>query len=158
MAALSLVLAALAGQVIGVSGHWAAIDRQASCEALTRSPYPATRSRGAATAGFRFTPDRRQWGQFHVTLSRVPRAGTSVMLEIGRQPFLLVARGTDGWSRSSAQDQAIIAALRSASAMKVTARSDSGGRFTDRFEVRGAATAIDMAAARCALRGAGKIR
>ena len=158
MAALTILVAALAGQVIGVSGHWAAIDRIASCEALTRSPYPAARGRGAATAGFRFTPDRRQWGQFHVALSRTPRAGASVMLEIGRQPFLLVARGTDAWSRGTAQDQAIIAALRSASAMKVTARSGSGGRFTDRFEVRGAATAIDMAAARCALRGAGKIR
>ena len=158
MAALSLILAALAGQVIGVSGNWAAIDRTTSCEALTRSPYPATRGRGAAMAGFRFTPDRRQWGQFHVTLSRAPRTGASVMLEIGRQPFLLVARGTYAWSRGTAQDEAIIAALRSGGAMKVTARSGSGGRFTDRFEVRGGATAIDMAAARCALRGAGKIR
>jgi len=153
-----LVAFAMAGQVIGVSGSWAAIDRQSSCEALTRSPYPATRTRAAATAGFRFTPDRRQWGQFHVALSRAPRAGAAVMLEIGRQPFLLVARGQDAWSRGTAQDQAIIAALRSAGSMKVIARSRSGGRFIDRFEVRGAATAIDMAAARCALRGAGKIR
>ena len=143
-----------AGQVIGVSGTWAAIDRQSSCEALTRSPY----RRGEAVAGFRFTPDRRQWGQFHVSLSRPPRANASVMLEIGRQPFLLVARGRDAWSRGTVQDQAIIEALRSAASMKVTARSASGSRFTDRFEVRGAATAIDMAAARCALRGAGKIR
>ena len=159
MPALATMIAfAMTGQVIGVSGNWAAIDRQSSCEALTRSPFPATRTRGAATAGFRFTPDRRQWGQFHVALSRAPRSGATVMLEVGRQPFLLVARGTDAWSRGTAQDQAILAALRSASAMKVSARSASGGRFTDRFEVRGAATAIDMAAARCALRGAGKIR
>ena len=148
----------MAGQVIGVSGSWAAIDRQSSCEALTRSPYPATRDRGVATAGFRFTPDRRQWGQFHVALSRAPRAGATVMLEVGRQPFLLVSRGQDAWSRGTAQDQAIITALRSAGAMKVSTRAGSGGRFTDRFEVRGAATAIDAAAARCALRGAGKIR
>jgi hypothetical protein len=158
MPALSILFAAMAGQVIGVSGAWAAIDRRSSCEALTRSPYPATRTRGPATAGLRFTPDRRQWGQFHVALSRTPRAGATVMLEIGRQPFLLVARGQDAWSRGAAQDQAIVAALRSGGSMKVSARSAAGGRFTDRFEVRGAATAIDMAAARCALRGAGKIR
>jgi hypothetical protein len=159
MVAASIFLAlAMAGQVLGVSGSWAVIDRQSSCEALTRSPFPATRTRGAATAGFRFTPDRRQWGQFHATLSRTPRAGATVMLEIGRQPFLLVARGHDAWSRGAAQDQAIIEALRSAGTMKISARSGSGGRFTDRFEVQGAATAIDMAAARCALRGAGKIR
>lgn len=156
MPVMSTLLAfALSGQVIGVSGNWAAIDRRSSCEALTQSPF---RSRGQAVAGFRFTPDRRQWGQFHVALSRPPRAGASVMLEIGRQPFLLVARGRDAWSRGTAQDQAIIEALRAAPSMRVRTRSASGGRFTDQFEVRGAATAIDMAAARCALRGAGKIR
>jgi hypothetical protein len=158
MSALSIFFAAMAGQVLGVSGAWAAIDRQSSCEAMTRSPRPPTRNRGQAAAGFRFTPDRRQWGQFHVALSRTPRTGASVMLEVGGQPFLLVARGSDAWSRGTAQDQAIIEALRSARSMKVSARSGSGARFTDRFEPRGAATAIDMAAARCALRGAGKIR
>ena len=159
MPAISLLLAfAMTGEVIGVSGAWAAIDRRASCEALTRSPALASRGRAQASAGFRFTPDRRQWGQFHAGLSRPPRPGATVMLEIGRQPFLLVARGRDAWSRGSAQDQAIIEALRSAGSMRVVARSAAGGRFTDRFEARGAATAIDMAAARCALRGAGKIR
>jgi hypothetical protein len=161
MTVLGYVLAMVAaspGQVIGVSGSWAAIDRRASCEAVTRSPYPATSTRKAAVAGFRFTPDRRQWGQFHVALSRPTRPGASVMLELGGQPFLLVARGGDAWSRGTAQDQAIIAALRSAGAMKVSARNVSGQRFTDRFEPGGAATAIDRAAARCALRGAGKIR
>lgn len=161
MIALGLNIAmalAAPGEVIGVSGSWAAIDRGSSCEAVTRSPYPATKTRKAAVAGFRFTPDRRQWGQFHVALSRPPRPGASVMLELGAQPFLLVARGGDAWSRGTAQDQAIIAALRSAATMKVSARSGSGQRFTDRFEPRGAATAIDRAAAHCSLRGAGKIR
>jgi hypothetical protein len=151
----TLLALAIAGQVIGVSGSWAAIDRGSSCEAVTRSPFL---SRGQAVAGFRFTPDRRQWGQFHVALRRQPRPGASVMLELGRRPFLLVARDGQAWSRGTAQDQAIIEALRSAGTMKVSARSTSGARFSDRFEVRGAATAIDMAAARCALRGAGKIR
>ena len=156
---LAMALAAAApGQVVGVSGSWAAIDRRSSCEAVTRSPYPPTKTRSVAVAGFRFTPDRRQWGQFHVALSRLPRPGATVMLELGGQPFLLVARGRDAWSRGTAQDQAIIAALRSAVTMKVSARAGTGQRFTDRFEPRGAATAIDQAAARCALRGAGKIR
>ena len=157
--AISIAMALAApGQVIGVSGSWAAIDRGSSCEAVTRSPYPPTKTRAAAVAGFRFTPDRRQWGQFHVALSRQPRPGATVMLDLGGQPFLLVARSGDAWSRGTAQDQAIIAALRSAASMKVSARAGSGQRFTDRFEPRGAATAIDQAAARCSLRGAGKIR
>ena len=155
------IFAALAvaspARVIGVSGAWAAIDRQSSCEAVTRSPFRSA-SLPPVTAGFRFTPDRRQWGQFHAALSRDPRPGATILLEIGGETFLLVGRGRDAWSRGTAQDQAIIAAIRSAQAMKVTARSGSGRRFTDRFEVRGAPSAIDRAAARCALRGAGKIR
>ena len=150
--------AASPARVIGVSGSWAAIDRQSSCEAVTRSPFRPAGSRSPAIAGFRFTPDRRQWGQFHAALSRDPRPGATILLEIGGATFLLVARGREAWSRGTAQDQAIIAAIRSAQGMKVTARSGSGRRITDLFEVRGAATAIDQAAARCALRGAGKIR
>ena len=111
-----------------------------------------------AVAGFRFTPDRRQWGQFHLALSRAPRTGTSVMLEVGGQPFLLVARGRDAWSRGSLQDQAIIEAVRGARSMKAQGRDSSGRRFTERFDLAGAPTAIDSAAARCSLRGAGKIR
>jgi hypothetical protein len=152
------VAAASPARVIGVSGAWAAIDRQSSCEAVTRSPFRPAGSGAQAVAGFRFTPDRRQWGQFHASLSREPRPGATVMLEVGGQSFLLVARGRDAWSRGTAQDQAIIAASRSAGAFRVSARSASGRRFSDRFEPRGAATAIDQAAARCALRGAGKIR
>jgi hypothetical protein len=162
IAGLLSMVAALAtaspARVIGVSGAWAAIDRHSSCEAVTRSPFRPAGSGTQAVAGFRFTPDRRQWGQFHAALSREPRPGATVMLEIGGQSFLLVARGRDAWSRGRAQDQAIIAALRSAGAFRVSSRSASGRRFSDRFEPRGAARAIDQAAARCALRGAGKIR
>ena len=162
IASLLSMAAALAAaspaRVIGVSGAWAAIDRGSSCEAVTRSPFRSAGSRSPAIAGFRFTPDRRQWGQFHTAMSREPRPGATVMLEVGSETFLLVARGREAWSRGTAQDQAIIAAIRSAQGMRVIARSSSGRRINDRFEVRGAATAIDQTAARCALRGAGKIR
>ena len=153
-----LLFASQDAQVVGAWGSWAAIDRGISCEAVSRSPRPATRTRPAAVAGFRFAADRRQWGQFHVALSRAPRAGASVMLEVGGRPFLLVARGRDAWSRGSLQDQAIIEAVRVARAMKVEARDSGGRRFTDRFDLGGAPTAIDSAAALCSLRGAGKIR
>ena len=147
-----------AGQVVGSWGSWAAIDRGSSCEAVSRSPRPPTKNRPASVAGFRFAADRRQWGQFHLALSRAPRPGTSVMLEIGGQPFLLVTRGRDAWSRGSLQDEAIITAIRGARTMKAQARDSTGRRFTERFDLNGAPTAIDSAAARCSLRGAGKIR
>ena len=53
-------------------------------------------------------------GQFHVRLSRVPRAGSSVMLTIGERPFMLVARDDWAWSRGPLQEAAIIDAARAA--------------------------------------------
>jgi len=139
-----------AGPILFAGGSWAAIDRGASCEALARSVLIAPKGRTQATAGFAFTPDRRRWGEFHAHLSRVPRAGSSVMLDIAGQPFLLVARGDWAWSRGSRQEQAIIAAARNAPAMRIEARDGSGRRFVDTYALQGAPTAIDAAAAACA--------
>lgn len=150
--------AAQPGRVIGVSGAWAAIDRGPVCEALSRSPRAASRTRAQAIVGLSFTADRSRWGQFHVRLARPVRPGASVMIDIGRHTFLLAARGSGAWGRDGAQDRAIIAALRSESTIKVSARDSGGRRFSDYFLASGAATAIDQAAARCATRDTGKIR
>ena len=158
MARLFFVLAALfvsvgahaAGSVIQAGGRWAAVDRGNICEALSRSVRIAAKGKVQPIAGFSFTPDRRRWGEFHARLSHVPRPGSSVMLTVGDQPFLLVARGGDAWSRGPAQEQAIIAASRAATGMRVEGRSLNGGRFVDPYELGGAPTAIDAAAARCA--------
>lgn len=157
---LCVALAASAdarGNIILAGGAWAAIDRGASCEAAARSLRIAAKGKVQAIAGFTFSPDRMRWGEFHVRLRRMPRAGASVMLRIEDQPFLLVARGDEAWSNGPLQEQAMIAALRNASRMSVESRDRAGQRFVDYFETRGAPTAIDAAAARCALRGAGKI-
>ena len=144
--------------ILFAGGGWAAIDRSGTCEALARSVLLAPKGRTQASAGFAFTPDHRRWGEFHAQLSRAPRAGSSVLLNIGGQPFLLVSRGGWAWSRGPVQEQAIIAAIRTAGAMRVEARDGSGARFADPYVLDGAPTAIDAAAARCGLRGAGKIR
>jgi hypothetical protein len=150
--------AASVGSILYANGAWAAIDRGAVCEAATRSLRLAAKGKAQALAGFSFTPDHRRWGEFHARLSRVPRAGSSVILKIGNQPFLLVARGDWAWSRGPLQEQAIIAAARNGGAMRIEARDPGGGRFVDPYLLDGAPTAIDAAAARCALRGAGKVR
>jgi hypothetical protein len=110
----------------------------------------APKGRTQATAGFAFTPDRKRWGEFHAQLSRVPRAGSSVMLDIGGQPFLLVTRDGWAWSRGGRQEAAIIAAARNSPAMRVEARDAGGRRFVDTYALGGAATVIDAAAAACA--------
>lgn len=146
------------GSVIFAGGAWAAIDRVDTCEALSRSQKIVPRDKVQAEAGVSFTPDRRTWGEFHVRLSRAPRADASVMLQVGEHPFLLATREGWAWSRGPLQAEAIIAALRDATAMRVESRDGAGVRFADPYLLDGAPTAIDAAAARCALRGAGKIR
>jgi len=150
--------AAAAGTVVFAGGAWAAIDRGTVCEALSRSQKVVATDKVQPLAGVSFTADRRRWGEFHARLSRVPRADASVMLNVGGQPFLLVTRGGWAWSRGPAQTQAIIDALRGATNMSIASRDAAGVRFSDPYLLDGAPTAIDAAAARCALRSAGKIQ
>lgn len=70
------------------------------------------------------------------------------MLQVGGRRFQLLTRGVDAWSRGHAQEQAIMAALRTAGDMRVRFRAADGGR-TDRYLLAGAPTAIDAAAAAC---------
>lgn len=146
------------GTVVYAGGAWAAIDRGQVCEALSRSQKVLPKDKVQPLAGISFTVDRRRWGEFHVRLSRMPRGDATVMLKVGDQPFLLVTRGGWAWSRGPAQAQAIIDALRGAAAMRIESRDAGGVRFSDPYLLDGAPTAIDAAAARCALRGAGKIQ
>jgi hypothetical protein len=138
------------GAVVHAGGAWAAIDRGGVCEAQSRSVRVAQKGKVQAVAGFAFTADRKRWGEFHARLSRVPRPGSSVMLTVGDQPFLLVARGDWAWSRGPLQEQAIIAAVRASGGMRIEARDMGGRRFSDPYSLDGAPTAIDAAAARCA--------
>jgi hypothetical protein len=160
----ALALAALSaaadgrGATVSAGGSWVAIDRGNVCEALARSAKIAPKGKSQAIAGFAFTPDHRRWGEFHAQLSRLPRPGSSVMLQVGGQPFLLVARDGWAWSRGPLQEQAILGAVRNAGGMRIEARDVGGVRFSDPYALDGAPTAIDAAAARCALRAAGKLR
>ena len=158
-AALVLVVptgSAAKGTILFARGSWAAIDRGAECEAAGRSARIAAKGKVQAIAGFAFSRDRRRWGEFHARLRRVPRPGSSVILTVGDQPFLLVARGEWAWSSGPLQDQAIIAAVRGAGGMRVEGRDLAGRRFSDPYALDGAPTAIDAAAARCSAPGAGK--
>lgn len=163
-AAALILLAAVAtsasarATVLFAGGAWAAIDRTSNCDAVSRSQRIAAKGNVQPLAGVSFTPDHRRWGEFHARLSRMPRADSSVILDIGGQPFLLSTRDGWAWSRGPLQSQAIISAMRDASAMTVESRDLLGVRFSDPYLLDGAPTAIDAAAARCALRGAGKFR
>ena len=150
LAALTLLLSAPASAVglLFAGGQWVALDRGQSCEAASRSERIALKGKVQARAGFAF--DRSRRGQFFAQLSRVPRDGSTIILPVGDRPFLLVGRGDWAWSRDPAQEAAIMEAVRAAGGMRIQARDRGGSRFTDRYLLDGAPTAIDAAAAHCA--------
>lgn len=141
-------LGAVRGETLYAGPQWAALRFAGQCEALARPLPPSSAREPQARAGFTFSP--RGQGRFQLRLSRAPRAGSSVLLTVGDRPFLLAARGAWAWSRHPEQDQAIIAAVRASRSMRVHGRDSGGRRFTDRYLLDGAPTAIDAAAAGCA--------
>jgi hypothetical protein len=144
------VAASASGQILAAQGHWAALKFGPRCEAEARPLPPASRRQPEARAGFTFAERGLRRGEFHVRLSRLPRPGSSVMLSIGSRPFMLVSRGDWAWSRGPLQEAAILEAARGGTAMRIEARDGAGRRFSDRYLLDGAPTAIDAAAAGCA--------
>jgi hypothetical protein len=149
LAMLATAAPAAAG-VVFARGSWAAITSGSQCEAGARSILQARKGRVQAHAGFAFDAGGPRHGEFAVRLSRVPRAGSSVILTVGERPFLRAARGDWAWSRGPAQEAAIIAEVRAAGSMRVVFRAANGVRYTDRYLLDGAPGAIDAAAAACA--------
>jgi hypothetical protein len=157
LALLCLVFATAAAaapapsRLIVAGGSWASFDRGSACEALAKPLAPPRRQDDRAHVALAFDRGGPRQGQLFVRLRRPARAGSSVMLVVGSQPFQLVVRGSSAWSRNAAQEAAILAAMRAAGGMRVTARDASGRRMTDRYLLDGAPTAIDAAAAACSL-------
>lgn len=146
------------GSVIAAGGQWAALLRDGRCDAETRIVSKGPAGTVPAIAGFTFDPDRRPWGQFRARLSRLPRPGASVIASVAGRQFLLASQGRYAWGRNGGQDWELIAAVRSGGRLRIQSRDRSGRRFTDDFRLDFAPTAIDAAAARCALLGTGQKR
>ena len=140
--------AAAPSRLIVASGAWASFDRGPACEALARPLAPVKKGQVEPYIAIAFDRGGPRQGQLFARLRRPARDGSSVMLTIGDQPFLLAARGASAWSRDARQEAAIIAAMRAAGGMRIEGRDASGRRIIDRYLLDGAPTAIDAAAAR----------
>lgn len=151
-AAIGLLSGPAAAQVISAHGDWAALEFGEQCEARSRATQQR-RGRPPAFAGFAFGVGGRSQGQFYARLAAVARPGSTAILTIGNQPFLLGVSGEWARGRDARQDAAIAAAARYAGSMRVEWRNVGGRRIVDRYLLRGAATAIDSAAAACAQAG-----
>lgn len=149
---LLLITAPLAArESLGVYESWAAFK-----DAVPLRCYAIAKAQGSPPAPAYATvsnwPERKVRGAVHIVLSREVADEAKVRLSVGGKRFDLVAKGRNAWAKDAQGDAAIIAALRSASRMSVTGIGAKGGRFTDRYTLAGAATAIDAATVGCAPR------
>ncbi|MCB2088742.1 MAG: hypothetical protein R3E18_01965 [Sphingomonadaceae bacterium] len=95
-------------------------------------------------------PKRGLRGQVHFRLSRKMAANALITLVVGDRRFELTGGGGDAWAQDKAMDAAIVAAMRSAGSMVIGASDASGKRFSNTYDLAGAATAMDAATVGCA--------
>jgi hypothetical protein len=131
---------------LGVYDGWAAFR-----DASPARCYAIAKAEGNSAVGAYATistwPGKGVRGAVHIVLSHEVSPKATVRLAVGDKRFTLVTKGRNAWAADPREDAAIIAAIRSAARMSV-----SGGGFTDRYTLTGAATAIDAATVGCAKR------
>ena len=149
--AIATSAAAAPSRLIIARGSWAAFDRGQACEAVAK-PIAAPRKQDIQPyLAIAFDRAGARQGQLFAQLRRPSRAGSTAILTVGGQPFMLVSRGTSAWSKDARQEAAILSAMRGAGGMRLEARDSAGRRMTDRYLLDGAPTAIDAAAGACSL-------
>lgn len=95
-------------------------------------------------------PRRGARNQLHFRLSRKMAQGARITLSIGGKRYALTGGGGDAWPKDERDNAAIVAAMRSAPRMTVSAQGAKGGRFSNVWPLPGAASAMDAALIGCA--------
>lgn len=152
LALAALASPALARDALGMFGEWAAFRDPAvpRCYAIAKAA-PSTLQRDYQPyADVAFWPKQGVRGQVHFRLSRKLAADAKITLSIGGQKIPLTGGGGDAWAVDKRGDAAIVAAMRSAREMTVSARDARGRGFSNTWQLAGAATAMDAAAVGCA--------
>lgn len=149
LAALLAAAPLAARDSLGVYENWAAF-RDASparCYAIAKAE---GKTAAPAYATISLWPGKGVRGGVHIVLSRETAPKGTARLVVGDKRFSLIVKGRNAWAPDARGDAAIVAAIRSASRMSVSATTAKGGAFTDRYTLAGAATAIDAATVGCA--------
>ena len=143
---------ALARDALGMFGGWGAFRDSAvpRCYAIAMAA-PSTKQREFQPyADVAWWPRANVRGQVHFRLSRKLQPGGAITLSIGGQRLPLTGGGADAWASDKRGDAAIIAAMRGAGEMTVSARDATGGGFSNTWDLTGAASAMDAATLSCA--------
>jgi hypothetical protein len=135
---------------LGVFDNWGAFRDPAvpRCYAIAQSEKPANGAQGYADVAT--WPRHGVRGQVHFRLSRPLSPSPRLSLLLDRTRYELTGGGADAWAHDRQTDAAIVAAMRSADSMSVSGIDKAGHRFTDRYQLKGAATAMDAATVGCA--------
>ncbi|ABC63647.1 invasion associated locus B family protein [Erythrobacter litoralis] len=139
---------------LGVFGEWGAFrDPQVPrCYAIAKPAASRLRRDYEPFASVGTWPRRNIRGQVHFRMSREIDGDRPITLTINDRRFTLTGGGGDAWAKDQAMDAAIVAAMRSGARMVVGATGTNGRRFSNSYDLDGAATALDAATVGCAQR------
>lgn len=152
LAGLAFSTPALARESLGVFERWGAFrdGDVPRCYAIAMAE-PSSRQRDYQPfASVGTWPKRGIRGQVHFRLSRQLLPEARIILSIAGRRFELEGGGGDAWAADHGMDAAIVAAMRSARWMTISARDSRSRRFSDSWQLGGAATAMDAATVGCA--------
>jgi hypothetical protein len=114
----------------------------------TRDGAPVSVRRGDILLFVTFRPGT-QGGEVSFTGGYPFAPGSNVKVDIGGTTFDLFSDGEWAWSANSADDAAILAALKGGETAVLSAQSGKGTKTQDTFSLRGFTAAMDEAASRC---------
>lgn len=150
--ALLAATPAQARDSLGVFSGWGAFRDPATprCYAIAMAEPSTLQREFQPYADIGTWPRQGTRGQVHFRLSRRMAPGSAIGLSLGGQRFALAGGGSDAWAADKRMDAAIVAAMRSAREMTVSARDAAGRGFSNTWRLTGAATAMDAATIGCA--------
>lgn len=143
---------ALARDSLGLYSGWGAFRDPLvpRCYAIAMAEPSKLRRDYRPYAAIGTWPKRTLRNQVHFRLSREMSRKPRIVLSIGGERFKLTGGGGDAWAADNRMNAAIVAAMRSARGMTVSATNAAGRRFSNSWPLAGAASAMDAAAIGCA--------
>ena len=154
---MMLAAPALARDSLGMFENWGAFrdtpgqpNGEPRCYAIAKAQPSRLKRDYPPYATIAIWPRRQVRNQVHFRLSRRLASGGKIVLSIGDQRFALTGGGGDAWATDRRMDAGVVAAMRSAQSMTVSARGTDGRGFSNSWPLAGAATAMDAAAIGCA--------
>jgi hypothetical protein len=142
----------LAKDSLGVFQDWAAFRDTGTlrCYAISEPEEVISGAQRTGYLSIGFWPTRGVTYQVYVRLSRDRSANSGITLTAGGRRFRLKAAADGGWAVDRRMDLAIIAAMRSATALSIESVGRDGRTIVDAYALRGAPSAIDASALGCA--------